>query len=966
MFKIYPDTRPPHRRTLEKHSKHDRNKKLSSGRSSAPSHRTRPHIAIAAFLLNGLFLAVLLHNLFLAIPAYSTETSPTVDKTPPALIAKEPESEPEEEEKEEEPAKTSFDSAIENAEKLQGLFTLYHNKESGEILAEINPEQLEKNYLCTITLESGIGERGIYSGMPLGDYLFYFRRINKNLQFVVRNVNFRSNPDDPQRRSLERSFSDSVLAALKIKSIHPERKTLLVDLSDLFLSDFPGLSSMFQGVLGTPYQLDKNKSYFGNAKAFPLNVEIESVYSFDAGDRGETGAYLPTLPDSRAFTLKTHYSLSQINENNGYRPRLADDRIGYFITVYKDFSSKNPQETFVRYLNRWNLEKQDPTALQSPPKKPIVFWIDNAVPIEYRDTIKEGVLMWNKAFEKAGFLNAIDVKQMPDDADWNPSDVRYNTIRWMNSLDGAFALGPSRVNPLTGEILDADIIVDANFVRAIKREFSDLIEQTQTNGSLFAQLGSNSDFCNYSNFARYLPQKNQTKTLNSQLSGAMHRHDLCFGLQATDQFAIGATAMSLMNNIKPESPQMKEYVHQFVRSLIAHEIGHTLGLRHNFHASTLLMPQELNNPNITRTKGLVSSVMDYFPVNLAPIGQQQGEYFTSTVGAYDEWAIIYGYQQLPGNNPQEEKPYLERIAQRSAQPELAYATDEDVWMDDINPYAQRFDLSGDVVQYSQLQMDNARAMWAKMEKRYPANSESFSELRHLFNAVFSYYFQQAFTVSQYIGGQSFSRNHQDDPARRPPFVPVPVAKQRQALATLQTYVFNDGVFQFSPDLLNNLAPSRWVHWGNATPTRLDYPIYEQISFLQKIVLRVLMSPPRLARLRDAELKGKPGEILTLPEVFDTLQTGIWTEVVAGSPSKISSLRRSLQREYLDILTGMVLNKTDAPEDARTLARFKLRQLRDAINTAMSQGGNFDTYTQAHLEETRDLISKVLDAKMGIS
>ncbi|HEY9809218.1 MAG TPA: zinc-dependent metalloprotease [Halomicronema sp.] len=954
MFKIYPNASPPQRRTSEKHSKNNKTKKHNPGRLSV-SHRTPIHIAIGAFLINGLFLAILLHNLFLAIPAYSTEKSPLTKTT---LIANE---------NQDETQLSPFDKTTQNTEKIPGLFTLYNNKETGEILAEITPEQLEKNFLCTITLESGIGERGIYSGMPLGDYLFYFRRINKNLQFVVRNVNFRSNPDDPQRRSLERSFSDSVLSALPIKSIHPERKTLLVDLSDLLLKDFPGLSSLFQSVLGTSYQLDPNKSYFGNAKAFPLNLEIESVYSFNADNSSEKTAYLPTLPDSRAFTLRTHYSFSQIQENNNYLPRFADERVGYFNTVYKDFSSTNTQDPFVRYINRWNLEKQDPKALLSPPKKPITFWIDNAVPLQYRDAIKQGVLMWNKAYEKAGFLNAIEVKQMPDDADWNPSDVRYNTIRWMNSLDGAFALGPSRVNPLTGEILDADIIVDANFVRSIKREFSNLVEQNQGNTSLFSQIAGNSDFCNYSSYARYLPQKDgKNQPLNSKLNQTMHRYDLCFGLQAADQFAVGATAMSLLNNITPDSPEMKEYVHQFVRSLIAHEIGHTLGLRHNFHASTLLKPEELNNQETTQEKGLVSSVMDYFPVNLAPIGQSQGDYYTSTIGMYDEWAIMYGYQQFPAKTTQEEKPYLEKIAQLSAQPELAYATDEDVWIDDINPYAQSFDLSSDVVQYAQLQMDNARAMWAKMEKNYPAKPESFSELRDGFNAVFSYYLQQAFLVTQYVGGQSFTRNHQDDPARRPPFVPVPVAKQRQALATLQTYVFNDDVFSFSPNLLNNLAPSRWVHWGNSTPSRLDYPIYEQISFLQRLVLHALMSPNRLARLRDAELKGQPGQILSLPEVFDTLHTGIWTEVISGKPVSISSLRRSLQREYLDILASMVLNQTQSPEDARTLARFKLRQLRDVLTTAMSKGGNFDSYTQAHLEETRDRITKVLDAPIGVS
>ena len=350
-----------------------------------------------------------------------------------------------------------FKDVIKNTKKSEGLFTLYRHAETGKIYLEIKPEQLNKNYLGTVMIESGIGERGLYSGMPLQDFLFYFRRVNNNLHFVIRNVNFRTNPGDPQARSLKRSFSDSVLYSLKIKSIQAQRKTILVDLGDLLLSDVPGLGSMLADQLGTSYRLDDNKSYFGAAKAFPLNMEVNSVYGFSAASDQSQGADTRSLPDGRALSIKVHYSFSQLPED-GYHPRLADDRIGYFLSAYQDFSNDERKDPFVRYINRWQLEKKDPKAALSPPKKPIVFWIENAVPLEYREAIKEGVLMWNQAFEQAGFKEAIQVKQMPDKATWQAGDVRYNTIRWFNSVDGLFAMGPSRVNPLTGEILNAEII----------------------------------------------------------------------------------------------------------------------------------------------------------------------------------------------------------------------------------------------------------------------------------------------------------------------------------------------------------------------------------------------------------------------------------------------------------------------------------------------------------------------------
>jgi len=851
-----------------------------------------------------------------------------------------------------------FDEVVKNTEKLEGLFTLYRNKDKGKIYLEVQPQQLNKNYLGTVTMESGIGERGIYSGMPLQDLLFYFRRMNNNLHFVIRNVNFRTEPGDPQTRSLDRSFSDSVLYSLAIKSIHPTRQSLLIDLGDLMLTDLPGLTPALKESLESDYQLDPSKSYFGTSKAFPANIEIESVYGFSASD-GE-GAYLPTLPDSRALTLRVRYSLSQLNENQSYHPRLADERVGYFFTAYQDFSNNNRPDPFVRYINRWHLEKQDPSATLSPPKKPIVFWIENAVPVEYRSAMKEGVLMWNKAFEKAGFKDAIQVKQMPDNADWDPADVRYNTIRWFNSLDGFFARGPSRVNPLTGEILDADIIVDASLVRSIQQDYRRLVEQNQSQqNSLLSNLIGNSNLCQ-SAFTR---QSSLQRT--SFLSKLARTHELCYGIESARQLAIGQMGLSLLQDSWAIRDKMKDYVNQQLRWIISHEVGHTLGLRHNFRGSTLLEPQELNNTSVTQSKGLVNSVMDYLPINLAPRGTQQGDYFPAFVGAYDEWAIEYGYKQSNAVVPQAERQFLEEIAKRSANPELAYATDEDVY--DLDPDANAWDLSSDVLSYSQTQLDNARAMWTRLEKRYPVSGESYTELSELFDTVFWHYFQNTRFITKYVGGQSFYRNHAGALNGRLPFEAVPVAKQREALLALQKYLFAEDAFNFSPQLLNKLAPSRWMDWGNEVQIeRLDYPIHDSIFFLQSLVLRDLLSGDRLTRLRDIELKSEADQALTLPELFLTLEQSIWTEVVQPDDKsvKISSIRRSLQRDYLDVLTSMVLRKADVPEDARTLAWYRLREFQGSLNTALrKQGRNMDTYTKAHLEETSDRISKALNAQI---
>lgn len=852
----------------------------------------------------------------------------------------------------------SFNKVIKDTEKLQGLFTLYRNKEQNKIYLEIKPEQLNKNFLATATLESGIGEAGIYSGMPLQDFLFYFKKVNNKMQFVVRNVNFRTREGDPQQRSLARSFSDSVLYSVSIKSIHPERKTILIDLGDLLLTDLAGLSYS----LGASPSTDK--SYFGNAKAFPFNMEIESVLNFSGKGKNEEISHYATLPDSRGLTLRVHYSLAQLPEKN-YQPRLADDRIGYFISAYQDLSNDERRDPFVRYINRWHLEKQDPSAAISPPKKPIVFWIDNAVPLEYRDAIREGVLMWNKAFEKAGFKDALQVRQMPDDATWDPADIRYNTIRWINTVDGYFALGPSRVNPLTGEILDADILVDASFVRLIKGEYRNLVQpnQTETRTSLSA-LMQNRLLCANGLEAKSKDSLQQNSDIQggfrNRLSKLAGEFDLCYGMEAAHQFAFGSLAMTLLKDPPPTKEQLKDYVHQYLRLIIAHEVGHTLGLRHNFRGSTLLAPEQMNNTDITRSKGLIASVMDYIPPNIAPKGTKQGDYFPSMVGPYDEWAIQYGYTPTQAASPIAEKPFLDKIAAQSYKPELSYATDEDVF--DLDPTADAWDNSSNVLVYSQWQLDNARLMWQRLNKGYPLSEESYSDVKERFGTVFSNYFQNIYYTTKYIGGQSFYRVRPNDPQGRLPFQPVPVEQQKQALEILQKYVFAEDALSFPPDLLNKLAPSRWRHWGsNPRIGRLDYPIHDLVLFVQGTVLWDLLSGERLSRLKDIELKTQPGQALTLPELFDTLQKGIWTEVIKpkDKPIIISSLRRGLQREYLDILTDMVLRKKRVPEDARTLAWYKLRQLSEKLEEVNSN----DEYTKAHLLETRDRIQKTLNAQL---
>ena len=203
---------------------------------------------------------------------------------------------------------------------------------------------------------------------------------------------------------------------------------------------------------GVGFKFDKSNSYYNYVKSFPNNSEIDVSIHY----KSISPKYKFTLADSRSMIHKYHISISLLPASS-YVPRVADDRVGHFMTMYQDYSDTYKESPYVRFINRWNLQKLNPSLNISEPIEPIVFWIENTVPHEFRDAVREGIEKWNLAFEKIGFKNAIVAKQMPDDATWDPADTRYNTIRWMVQPGSAYAVGPSRANPFTGELYDADI-----------------------------------------------------------------------------------------------------------------------------------------------------------------------------------------------------------------------------------------------------------------------------------------------------------------------------------------------------------------------------------------------------------------------------------------------------------------------------------------------------------------------------
>jgi hypothetical protein len=418
------------------------------------------------------------------------------------------------------------------------------------------------------------------------------------------------------------------------------------------------------------------------------------------------------------------------------------------------------------------------------------------------------------------------------------------------------------------------------------------------------------------------------------------------------------------------SPEVEEkLMREFIIEVTAHEVGHTLGLRHNFRGSTILQPDELNDLNKTDEVSQSSSVMDYNPIIIAGKGEKQGHFVPVTLGPYDYWAIEYAYKPIEGD----EKVELAKIASRSAEPLLPYSTDEDALgtfsPNSIDPLVNQFDASSDPLAYFRKRFDIVNELWTSMESRLVKPGEGFQVLRRALGRGLNEYFRGLVTSSKYVGGIYHYRDHAGEPNGRPPYVPVPADKQREALELLRQVAFREDSFQLPPVVLNKLAIDRLPSLSGIgdmfNTQRIDYPWHDSVLNLQRAVLSRLFNPVTLARLQDNELRFASDEkVFTMADLFSGLDSAIWSELDNGAP-KISSLRRNLQREHMKQLVRLTLRsgQPGLPEDASTLAGASLAAIQTKIHTALNAGKVTDPTSNAHLQETDTRITAALQAQM---
>tara|TARA_Y200000002_G_scaffold210386_1_gene173548 strand:- start:2172 stop:4667 length:2496 start_codon:yes stop_codon:yes gene_type:complete len=783
-----------------------------------------------------------------------------------------------------------IEELVEDYEEIPGFFITYRDPKTNKIFLKINQNQLGKEFIYFAHVLDSVVTTGNVRGSYTDKGIFKIEKDFENLRFTRVLTNYVFDEESPLKRSKGANTSDSTFKVIPIKGKNKEKNNFLIDITSLLLSE------SLTPILPIFSPEDFSPSRFAWGQVSPTKSRVLDVHNYEENTDFEVEYVIESAPsyeydgedaaDPRNVSVHMRYSFIDM-PNNDFEPRIENQSIGYFSDRITNLTSKEitPYEDLI---SKWHLKKQDPEAKFSKPVKPIVFWIENTTPLELRDYIKEGVLAWNIAFKEAGFIDAIEVKIQPDDAEWDAGDIRYNVLRWTSSPDPLFGgYGPRLSNPRTGEILGADIMLE--WVYLTNRINYDSIFNAESSPAS----------CHSSNLIQ--------------------------------------DGIILAENIQLNDPKIIE---QSIKRLALHEVGHTLGLNHNFKGSYLHNNEDVHNPDITSKVGVTASVMEYPAINLAPLGVEQGDYYDTTPGPYDIWAIKYGY------TPNLTASDLDEIIAEQNRPEHMFANDSEDMRSPgrgVDPRAMINDLTNDPITYAAQRIELINYNQANVVSKLSGNVKTFEEYRLALSIFMREYSRSLEVVSRHIGGVYVERYDPKNLNDKMPYSPAPPEEQRRAMGILHKHAFSIEAFPVNPDLLMRAQVERRMF--DLYGEHEDPQIHKTILSIQNRVLDHVLSPWTLYRISDTELYGND---YSVNEVMNDLTKSIFT---GDKDNKVSSIRRNLQTAYVRRLID-ILGQDYYDELATAAAYNSLREIQKIVRRSSS-----DVSTKSH----RKLVSWIIES-----
>jgi hypothetical protein len=785
-----------------------------------------------------------------------------------------------------------YDDVItKDAKTLPGVFAVHRIDD--KIYFEIPQEAMGK--LMLWQLEVVKGPAGVsWGGKSLGYRSVKFdRRGNKVFLWQVA---FDKRADGKAiQRAVDSANMDAIIYNFNVEAEGKDRTTV-INATSLFMTDLSDFS--VKGAVGGGASIDDSRSYLEDVKAFPTNVEVRALLTFRGG--GAAGGFgkkgpaveIPFGGGGRSHTAIVHHSLTMLPD----RPmmgRYFDPRVGYFVQSYEDYAAAKTWMVKRQYINRFRLEKKDPTAVVSEVVKPITFYLSSEIPEKWRPYMKKGVEDWQPAFEKAGFKNAIVCREAPsraEDPNWDPEDARYSVIRWVADPTKN-AMGPHIHDPRSGEIISAHIIFWHDILK-LEQEW------------YFVQCGAQDPRCS-------------------------------------------------------KLPLPDDLIGDMMRNVATHEVGHTLGLRHNHRASSAYTIEQLRDPKFTAQYGTNASVMSYGRYNYVAQPEDKIKQLIPLVAPYDFFAIEWGYKSIPGaKSPEEERSTLDKWASRQlTEPWLRFGGEDGPAL--VDPTVKTENIGSDSVQATALALKNIDRVLDKLVPATTALGEDFDLLKDIYKSILSHRRNWFNAVALNVGGVMENRTLGGRGSES--FTRVPKEKQQEAVKFLLDHALTTPHKLLDPAIVN-----RFQYTGVAN----------EVMGQQKTLLASLLGNTRVRRLMDAEIMA-PEKSYTVLNLVNDVQDGVWSELRLDQP-KVDTCRRALQRAYVDILKNEVAPaKEDSPAagprgfpifgddepagkntDLRAVARSALRDLLGRIEASFSR--TQDSMTRVHLLDCKREIETALE------